>query len=47
MKSLYLHLGAGQIVLVNDGTLTQKDIGLLNVHLSPSQILRAGDIECG
>lgn len=47
IKSLYAHLGMGQIVILNDGTLTSKDIELLNQHLSKPQIVNIHDIEPG
>ena len=45
IKSLYLYLREGQIVILNDGTLTSHDIELLRYHLSPSQIVTINDIK--
>ncbi len=45
IKSLYSYLREGQIVILNDGTLTPKDIELLNIHLSKPQIVNIHDIK--
>ena len=45
VKSLYSHLGEGQIVVLNDGTLTSADIEVLYKHLSNPQIITADDVK--
>ncbi|QSA95597.1 hypothetical protein [Methylococcus sp. EFPC2] len=44
IKSFYRALGRGRIVIINDGTLTQKDIDLLNLHVKPSEYVEASDL---
>jgi len=46
VKSLYSSLGDGQIVVLNDGTLSVEDVNLLNAHLT-SEIVALKDIDCG
>ncbi len=47
VKSLYVQLGAGCIFVVNDGTLSPRDIKLLKANLSPCEIMAISDIEVG
>jgi len=47
IKSLYFYLKKGQIIIINDGTLTSKDISLLKHHVSPIQIINTEDIDTG
>jgi len=47
IKSLYSYLGEGEIVILNDGSLTEKDLQALNHHVSPKAIVPIGSIETG
>lgn len=47
VKSLYSYLAEGEVIIVNDGTLTARDIRLLKAHVSPSLIVRIDDISTG
>jgi len=47
IKSLYHYLKQGEIFIVNDGTLTNSDINILDHHLSFPQIIDAKDINVG
>ncbi|HJY82395.1 MAG TPA: hypothetical protein VKK81_15105 [Candidatus Binatia bacterium] len=47
IKSLYYHLGEGQITVINDRSLTLSDIELLKYHLSEPHILAIDHIERG
>lgn len=44
VKSFYRALGRGRIVIINDGSLTGKDIGLLDFHVKPSEYIQASDL---
>jgi hypothetical protein len=45
VKSFYAHIGTGQIIVLNDGTLTSDDIKLLTLHLPSVQIKSIDDIQ--
>lgn len=45
IKSFYFHIGEGRIVILNDGTLTPKDIELLTYHVSPSEIVNTSELK--
>jgi hypothetical protein len=47
MKSLHRHLGRGRVVILDDGTLTAADRGVLAQHLGDPQILAIGDVATG
>lgn len=47
VKSLYYFLGEGEIFILNDGSLTSKDIDLLEYHLSPTQVVPISNISTG
>ncbi len=47
IKSLFFYLREGEIIILNDGTLTSKDIELLTYHVSPSQIVLISNINTG
>jgi hypothetical protein len=44
VKSLYAEIGMGRIILLNDGTLTAKDRGILRHHCSDPEIIEMADI---
>lgn len=44
IKSFHRHLGRGQIVILNDGTLTRRDLRILKEHVSPVQTLMLDDV---
>lgn len=44
IKSFYRYLNYGEIVVINDGTLTTKDLQILKYHVSPSQVVDINDI---
>jgi hypothetical protein len=45
VRSLYSHLGHGQIIILNDGTLTAPDIAILKRQLCDPEIVTIADIE--
>jgi hypothetical protein len=47
IKTLYKFLKAGEIAVLNDGTLTKKDINLLKKHIKPIKIININDIHTG
>jgi hypothetical protein len=47
VKSFYRQFGEGRIIVLDDGTLTNKDKALLSEHLPLSQIVPASDISTG
>lgn len=44
IKSFYRALGRGRIVIINDGTLTQKDFEILDFHVRPSEYIQASEL---
>lgn len=44
IKSFYRALGRGRIVIINDGTLTKKDIEILDFHVRPSEYVNASEL---
>jgi hypothetical protein len=46
IKSFYSLINYGQIIIINDGTLSSSDINLLRTHVSPKQIISINDIVC-
>ncbi len=47
IKSLYARLEEGGIVIIDDGTLSTRDIRLLEVHVVGCQIVSASEIKLG
>lgn len=47
IKSVYSMIGEGEIVVLDDGTLTQSDIEILNHHLCSPDYYHAEDIDVG
>jgi hypothetical protein len=47
IKSLCRQLGEGSVVVMNDGTLTGKDIDTLRHHLEPIEFLNIADVPTG
>lgn len=45
IKTFYRRLGSGNIVIIDDGTLTESDRGLLAHHVKPSEIVPARSLE--
>jgi hypothetical protein len=45
VKSFYSHIGTGQIIVLNDGTLTSDDMKLLTLHFPSLQIISINDIQ--
>lgn len=45
IKSFYRHLKRGKIVVLNDGTLTEKDKRLLATHINPLQVLNINEVK--
>src|SRR3546814_16530957 len=46
-KSLHHHLKRGRMVIMDDGTLTDRDRSLLRQHLDNPQIISIRDIDTG
>ena len=44
IKSFYRFMGRGEIVILNDGTLTPADKDLLHHHVSPREIVNLDDV---
>ncbi|SHG21081.1 hypothetical protein SAMN02745206_03472 [Desulfacinum infernum DSM 9756] len=44
IKSLYSSLKMGEVVVIDDGTLTHKDKNILSEHVSPSMILHVDSV---
>jgi hypothetical protein len=47
IKSIYNYINNGEIVILNDGTLTEQDIALLKQHISFLAIYNVDDIKTG
>jgi hypothetical protein len=45
IKSFYHYFLKGEIVILNDGSLTASDLKLLNEHVSPKDIIHINDIK--
>lgn len=47
IKSIYRQINEGAIIIINDGTLDDDDVGLLKKHISNFDIIRAEEVSCG
>lgn len=47
IKTLYRFLKRGEVVIINDGTLTKSDLSLLKSHVTFSEIVSLKDISMG
>jgi hypothetical protein len=45
IKSLYQRFSKGEIVILNDGSLTKRDLSLLKKHVLPKDIVHINDIK--
>lgn len=47
IKSFYRRLGQGEMVIIDDGTLTEADHSILSQHLGRPKIIRVSDVQTG
>ena len=47
IKSLYAHIGQGEIIIIDDGTLTSVDRSLISSHIIGSRIVAISTIDTG
>ena len=47
IKSLYAHIGQGEIIIIDDGTLTSGDRSLISSHIIGSRIVAISTIVTG
>jgi hypothetical protein len=47
IKSFYRRLGQGEVVIIDDGTLTQSDRTILERHLGRPDIIRVNEVQTG
>lgn len=45
IKSFYRYLGEGEIIILDDGTLTTSDIKILRYHVDPLQIIHIDQVK--
>ena len=45
IKSFYQRFSKGEIVILNDGSLTKRDLSLLKKHILPKDIVHINDIK--